>query len=98
MLIQVFREDHDKTFVELFDLFEESVCCFSVQAGKTMIERNSKDFSVVSPDPDSYRTMYKKVQDAFESKTQYYIDKVSICCHYTYYQDSSQNYDFPYYV
>jgi hypothetical protein len=52
----------------------------TVQAGKTVIERNSEDFSVISHDPDRYRTMYKKVQDAFDSKTQYFIDKVSIGC------------------
>jgi hypothetical protein len=57
---------------------EQCVCCFSVQVGKTVIERNSEDFSVISPDPDRFRTMYKKVQDAFDSKTQYYIDRVSI--------------------
>jgi hypothetical protein len=48
-----------------------------VQAGKTVIERNSEDFSVIAQDPERYRTMYKKVQDAFDSKTQYFIDRVS---------------------
>jgi len=60
---------------------EELVWCFSVQAGKTVIERNSQDSSIISPIPDSYRTIYKKVQDAIDGKTKYYIDKVSSACH-----------------
>jgi hypothetical protein len=58
-------------------LSEEPVCCDSVKVGKTLIERNSHDSSVIAPDPDSYWTMYKKVKDAVEGKSQYYIDRVS---------------------
>jgi hypothetical protein len=50
---------------------------FSVLAGKTVIERNSHDSSVISPDPESYWTMYKKMKEAYEGKSQYYIDRVS---------------------
>jgi hypothetical protein len=77
-----FSEDYRWiTFPELCIVSEKPVWCFSVQAGKTVIERNSQDSSIISPTPDSYRTFYKKVHDAIDGKSKYYIDKVSSACH-----------------
>nr|AIO11839.1 hemocyanin-like protein [Coptotermes formosanus] len=53
---------------------------YHVQVGKTVIERNSHDSSIVAPTPDSYRTFWKKVTDAVEGKTQYYIDRSHNYC------------------
>jgi len=63
------------------------VWCFPVSTGKTVIERNSHDSTIVSPDRDSYRTLYRKVQDAIDGKSQYLIDGVGIACeHFTCYE------------
>jgi hypothetical protein len=50
----------------------------AVQAGKTTIQRNSRDSNVVAPDFPSYRTLLRKVGEALEGKDQFYIDKVSL--------------------
>jgi hypothetical protein len=49
----------------------------TVQEGKTMIQRNSRESSVVTPDYPSYRTLLRKVNDALEDKEKFYIDRVS---------------------
>jgi hypothetical protein len=65
---------------ELCIVSQNPVWCFSVNVGKTVIERNSKDSSIIAPTPESYRILFKKVNDALEGKTKYFIDKVSSAC------------------
>ncbi|RDS75648.1 hypothetical protein, partial [Alteriqipengyuania lutimaris] len=55
---------------------------YHVGAGKTVIERNSHDSNIIAPERDSYRTFYKKVQEAYEGKSQYYVDKGHNYCGY----------------
>lgn len=49
----------------------------TVTAGKTVIERHSRDFTSVVPDQYSVRTLKKIVENALEDKEVFYIDPVS---------------------
>ncbi|PSN58157.1 Hexamerin [Blattella germanica] len=55
---------------------------YKVQSGKTTITRNSRDSSVVSPDYQSYRTLMRKVYDAYEGKDKFYYDRSENYCGY----------------
>ncbi|KAJ9574109.1 hypothetical protein L9F63_008523 [Diploptera punctata] len=68
--------DRRHYFVEL-DRFP-----YKIQAGKTTITRSSRDSSVVSHDYQSYRTLFRKVFDAYEGKEQFYYDKSERYCGY----------------
>lgn len=55
---------------------------YHVQAGQTSIERNSRDSNVVASEQQSYRNMFRKINEAVEGKGQYYIDKDVHYCGY----------------
>ncbi|XP_069705748.1 hexamerin-like [Periplaneta americana] len=68
--------DRRHYFVEL-DRFP-----YKVQAGQTTIQRNSRDSYVVTPDYPSYRTLFRKVEDAYQGRDQFYIDRSQRYCGY----------------
>ena len=50
---------------------------YDLKNGKTVIERNSKDSTVSVPDFTSFRVLSKKVEDALQGKSQFYVNDVS---------------------
>jgi hypothetical protein len=50
---------------------------YKLTAGQNVIERNSEQSTVAVHDPDNFRTIYKKVQDAVSGKQPFVVDKYS---------------------
>ncbi|KAK7867774.1 hypothetical protein R5R35_001194 [Gryllus longicercus] len=53
---------------------------FDLPAGKTVIERSSRDSSAVVPDQTITRVLLKKVEDAIEGREPYYVDSAHRHC------------------